>query len=55
MRFYDEKRPKEWATRKVKFFAFLPVRCSNELRWLEAVEIEQFYHSGKWENNKFLN
>lgn len=40
MRFYKDE-PKPGDVRTKSFFAFLPVKCGNETRWLEWVRVEQ--------------
>jgi hypothetical protein len=45
---YDEER-------EHRFFAWLPVNCQNEWRWMETVVVLQFYRAGEWVNSKFLN
>lgn len=41
--------------RERTFFAFLPVRIFDEIRWLETVTVRQFYYQGKWRNNQFID
>lgn len=41
-------------TRVVERFAFLPVVCNGEVRWLERVVYHQSYYEG-WHNDYFMN
>jgi hypothetical protein len=58
MRFYS-KYPKNGEKRIRTFFAFFPVSCGEETRWLEHVCIEQSYWSGwgdaGWSNVRFID
>jgi hypothetical protein len=47
--------PKHKEVRRRRFFAFLPVRIHNEIRWLEMVTVEQMYWECEWENCKFID
>lgn len=53
MRFY---RPKDGDTRVRTFFAIFPVRCNNEIRWLEMVSVsEKFSNHGYWIYMNFID
>jgi len=40
-------------TRVKTFFAFIPVRCKKENRWLEMVTVTQEYIDKKWVSTSF--
>ena len=45
MRFkYNNKRPDDGESRTVSHFAWLPVKCIEEMRWLEFVTYTQVFH-----------
>lgn len=49
-------RPLYGETRVVKMFAWYPITCGRETRWLEKVEFTEIYTTGKyWSPDKFIN
>ena len=52
MKFYA---PTVGDTRVVEKFAFLPVKCSGEVRWLEKVKYHQTYKCDGWHNDYFMS
>ena len=55
-------RPKNGDTRKIKRFAFLPIRIHDDVRWLEVVYIKQVFRiwqymmpSREWVNCSFID
>lgn len=55
MRFTKDDRPKHGDRRVRRFFAWLPVRIHNEVRWLEYVEFEESYYKGEWTRDRFMD
>jgi hypothetical protein len=43
MKFKIKKNTKVGETRVVSKFAFLPISCKGEMRWLEKVKVRQEY------------
>lgn len=58
MRIIHKKPPEPGDTRIRTFYAWWPVRCRYETRWLEPVIVKQMRYDGKrrdyWYNCEFL-